>query len=61
MHTRHFAAALALCAMVLLVVGSFSGNVLRAQGTNSARAQTEGSPAQRLEIMRSRLEACVVR
>ncbi len=57
MQTRHFAAALALCAMVLLVVGSFSGNVLRAQGTNSARAQTDGSPAQRLEIMRSRLEA----
>ncbi len=57
MHTRHFAAALALCAMLLLPSGSFSGSVLQAQGTNSARVQTDGSPAQRLEIMRSRLEA----
>jgi len=54
MHTRSFAATLALCAMLV----SFSGIVLHAQGTKPApAAQTDGSPAQRLEIMRSRLEA----
>ncbi len=54
MHTRYIvAAALALCA----VLASFSGTVIRAQNTSAARAQTDGSPAQRLEIMRSRLEA----
>ncbi len=54
MHTRHLvAAALVLCA----VLASFSETTIRAQNTSAARAQTDGSPAQRLEIMRSRLEA----